>query len=142
MTNKLFEKTRPAWKWLPIGSYIDAFQRAIDGEHITPLKGAVHIIYGLAVPIYLGLHLMGAIPTKAEKLTSEEKRERYVELEKSIFKEYGYADVNNDGNIDAKEKFDAYTLMGLNSIIVWPGKKPTINELEQAVEYYQTGDRE
>jgi hypothetical protein len=77
----------------------------------------------------------------------------YELLWKNILGENGYADLNSDSYIDEREKVDAWRRMGLDPVIkeqilysdthssfseyVYTFSKPTIKDLERAVESYE-----
>ncbi len=147
------EKTRPIWKVLPYGSFVNWGESDMKNENITKvlLKLIGHVAYAGVSTVIATNYLLGVSDTgswsyleqkkiRNERIVAREEAEaKYAQLEQRIFgTEEGLANTDYDGELSPREKLDAYERMDLDSIIVLPARKPTLEQLERAEHSYQT----
>ena len=153
----IIKKTRPIWKFLPYGSFVNWATKK-DGLPLNfkdiPMeitRCLAHVAY-LGIPAVLGTRYINNglttdswSPFEQRRINVERKaeqadlQERYAQLEQRIFgTENGLADTDYNGELSPREKLTAYENMDLDSIIVLPARKPTIQELERAEHLYKT----
>lgn len=152
-TKNIQEKTRPIWKLLPGGSLVNYYKKPMTENETIPkvlLKFLAHVVYAGVPTLMASGYFLRVSDTgswsyseqrkiRNERIVAREEAEaRYAQLEQDIFGTEGLADTDNERGLSPREKLTAYENMDLDSIMVLPARKPTIEELERAEGSYQT----
>ncbi len=148
MNKSIAEKTKPIWKCLPFGSLVNCVDKQyMKKDSITKfvLKSLGHSAYAVVSAALLTVYVGHVRQTGSLSIPEQNRifagrkvdNQRYAELEQSIFGKNGYADVNQDGNIDWQERLNVYENMGLDSLVLLPARKPTTLELKNAVYLFE-----